>query len=118
VVTALAWPGENRHLIYITTMKRTAVVRPRRGSPILICKKCLKRSSDGANIRHRLKRELKHGVGATKKPARLVPTGYFKICPKAAVVLASGLSLAQGKYVLLSHHGDAEAALGLLQSPD
>ena len=94
------------------------MVQPRRGSPILICKKCLKRSPGGAKIRRRLKRELKHGTDATKKPPRLIPTGCFKLCPKAAVVLASGLSLAKGKYVLLSHHDDAEAALGLLQSPD
>jgi hypothetical protein len=82
-----------------------------------MCKKCLARSPDGSAIRHQLKRELKRRGGGTKQAPRLVMTSCFKICPKAAVVLASGQSLTQGKYVLVSRHKDAKAALGLLQSP-
>lgn len=99
-------------------MKRLAVVRPRRDAPILICKKCLKRSPDGAKIRRQLKRELKQGRRGTKGPPRFVWTGCFKICPKKAVVLASGSSLAKGEYVLVSRHEEAGVALDLLEASD
>jgi hypothetical protein len=84
-----SWP-------YIVVTKRTAVVRPRREAPVLVYKKCLKRSPDGVKIRRRLKRELKSAANGTKKTPRLVMTGCFKICPKAAVVLTGG------HYVLVS----------------
>jgi hypothetical protein len=51
----------------------------------------------------------------TKRAPRLVSTGCFKICPKAAVVLTDGQTLARGEYVLVSRYEDAEVALGLLQ---
>jgi predicted metal-binding protein len=99
---------------YINTMNRTTVVRPRRETPILVCKKCMKRSPDGAKIYRRLKRELKSTGNGTKKAPRLVTTGCFKICPKSAVVLASAQTLAQGEYVLVARRGDTEAAMSLL----
>jgi hypothetical protein len=80
-------------------MKRPVVVQPRREAPILVCKKCLKRSPDGAKIRRRLKRELKSAANGTKKASRLVTTGCFKICPKAAVVLTGSQTLAWDEYV-------------------
>lgn len=97
-------------------MKRTVVVHPRREAPILVCKKCLKRSPDGEMIRRQLKRELKSTRSGTKKAPRLVRTGCFKICPKAAVVLTDGQTLARGEYVLVSSHEEAGVALGLLRS--
>jgi hypothetical protein len=96
-------------------MKRPVVVRPRREAPVLVCKKCLKRSPDGAKIRRRLKRELKPAGDGTKKSPRLVTTGCFKICPKAAVVLTGGQSLARSEYVLVSRHEEVEVALELLR---
>jgi hypothetical protein len=93
-------------------MKRTVVVRPHREAPVLVCKKCLKRSPDGT------KRELKSAADGTKKSPRLVTTGCFKICPKAAVVLTEGQTLARGEYVLVSRHEDTKAALNLLRSWD
>jgi hypothetical protein len=94
---------------------QTTIVRSGREPPILICKKCLKRSSHGAKIRRQLRRATT--VGAHHKAPRLVLTGCFKICPKRAVVLASGTTLAQGEYVLISRPEHAEAALELLKVP-
>jgi NADH:ubiquinone oxidoreductase subunit E len=80
--------------------KRPVAVHPRREAPVLVCKKCLKRSPYGAEIRRRLKQELKSAAKGTKKTPRLVTTGCFKICPKAAMVLTDGQTLARGEYVL------------------
>jgi hypothetical protein len=99
-------------------MKRVAVVQPGREPPILVCRKCLKRSADGRKIRRKLKRELGSAGNGTRKAPRLIPTGCFKLCPERAVVLASGASLAQGKYVLISRHEDTKSALDLLNAPD
>jgi hypothetical protein len=87
-------------------------VRPRRPTPILICKKCLKRVDQGSRLKRALKSELKRrsGAGTGKKP-RLVTTGCFGICPKHAVVLASAATLSRGEYLLLADAaGSAEAA--------
>jgi hypothetical protein len=92
---------------YIGVMKRTVVVRPHREAPVLVCKKCLKRSPDGAKIRRRLKRELKATgqEGASASHDRLL-----QICPKAAVILTDGQTLARGEYLLASPRDDAEVA--------
>ena|ERR1700761_4507957 len=98
-------------------MKRPVIVSPRRVSPLLICKKCLKRSAKGVKIGSTLKRELKHRRGGAKKAPKLINTECFGICPKRAVVLASGDSLQRGEYVLVSRRSDIENALGLLRFP-
>jgi hypothetical protein len=96
-------------------MERPVIARPRRASPVLICKKCLKRSTDGGKLRRALKRELKLRPHGTPKPSKIVTTGCFGICPKKAVVLASGNSLQNGEYLLVSSLSQIEDALASLQ---
>ena len=92
-------------------------IRPRRAEPVFVCKKCLKRVDDGPALRRELKSELKRRSAAqgVKRP-RVIMTGCMDICPKRAVVAASGATLARGEYLLLSD-GDAaaEAAARLTQ---
>ena len=97
-------------------MTKPIIARPRRPSPILICKKCLKRASDGKEVRSTLKRQLKQQRSDTGKPPRVVMTSCFGICPKRAVVMASGQSLQRGEFVLASHGDDVKDALKILQS--
>jgi hypothetical protein len=50
-------------------MKQPAVARSRRASPVLVCKKCLKRNSEGGRLRRELEREIKRrGNGVQKAP--------------------------------------------------
>jgi hypothetical protein len=90
------------------------VVRPRRAAPVLVCRKCLKRSDEGRDVR----RALKSGLKATKregaKPAKLVMTGCFGLCPKTSIVVASGASLARQEYVLVGDRDQVPRALALL----
>jgi hypothetical protein len=92
-------------------MTSPIIARSRRASPVLVCKKCLKRCSKGARIRRELKRELKQRSVARAKAPRLVSTTCFGLCPKRAVVLASGRSLRQDEYILVSHRRDIQEAL-------
>lgn len=91
-------------------MKQPTVARSRRPSPILICKKCLKRWPGGDRVRARLKHRLKERR-TEKKTSRLVSVSCFGICPKAAVVLASGRSLERDEYLIVSRPRQVEAAL-------
>jgi predicted metal-binding protein len=90
-------------------------LRPRRPEPILVCRKCLKRAADGKQIKRALKSEVKRrsAVQATKRP-RIVLTDCFGICPKRAVVLASGKTLHRGEYLLLAGHDEIEEAAAIL----
>ena len=90
-------------------------VRPRRAHPVLICKKCLKRVTDGPKLKRALKSELKHRsvAQATKRP-RVVMTGCFGLCPKRAVVLANGATLNRGEYLLLRDRHSSAAAADIL----
>jgi predicted metal-binding protein len=93
-------------------------LRPRRPEPILVCRKCLKRAADGKQIKRALKSEVKRrsAAQASKRP-RIVLTDCFGICPKRAVVLASGKTLHRGEYLLLAGHDEIdEAAAILMQS--
>src|SRR3954470_11095852 len=94
------------HLI----MKPLIIARSRRPGPILICRRCLKRWAGGDRIRSRLKRELKQRRTG-KKTSRLVAVNCFGICPKEAVVLASGRSLESDEYMLVSRPRQVEAVL-------
>jgi predicted metal-binding protein len=78
-------------------------VHPRRAQPVLICKKCLKHSADGPKIKRALKSELKRRSIAqgTKRP-RIVRTGCLGICPKRAIVIATGATLDRGEDLLLA----------------
>jgi hypothetical protein len=91
-------------------MKPPIIARARRPGPILICRRCLKRWAGGDRIRSRLKRELKQRRTG-KKTSRLVAVNCFGICPKEAVVLASGRSLESDEYMLVSRPRQVEAVL-------
>jgi predicted metal-binding protein len=97
---------------------RIVTLRPRRPEPILVCRKCLKRVADGKQIKRALKSEVKRRSAAqeTKRP-RIVLTDCFGICPKGAVVLASGTTLHRGEYVLLAGHDEIDAAAAILMHP-
>jgi hypothetical protein len=97
-------------------MKQPIIARSRRPDPILICKKCLRRWAGGDRIRGRLKRELKQRRTG-KKTSRLVAVNCFGICPKEAVVLASGRSLERNEYLLVSRPRQVEGALERLLPP-
>lgn len=76
----------------------------------------MKRCSQGSKIRRRLKRLLKAHTGRSQKPRRLVSASCFGLCPKKAVVLASGGSLSRGDYVLISDRHHVDDAMGLLET--
>ena len=90
------------------------IVRPRREAPVLICRKCLKRSDEGSDVRRALKSELKARRRDGAKPAKLVMTGCFGLCPKKSIVVASGASLKRQEYVLVENRRQVPQALALL----
>ncbi|MGJ4964119.1 hypothetical protein [Bradyrhizobium sp. HKCCYLRH3061] len=96
-----------------------ALVRPRRAAPMFVCRKCLKRSDDPKALRKAIKHALKShdgsGHGAGEKPARVVMTSCFGLCPKRAVVVTGGVRAARGEYVLVSAAEDVPSALALLR---
>lgn len=98
----------------------TRAVQLKRPPPLLVCRKCLKRSGDGKAIKRALKDRLKEDAKAasrtsggkiavkrdTKKtvsgrkksrPAKLVLTSCFGVCPKNAVVTATAEQLVRGE---------------------
>lgn len=98
-------------------MDQPKIARSRRPGPLLFCRKCLKRCSVGDEIRTTIKRRLKKAGLDKKKTPRLVSTSCFGICPKRAVVLASGHSLSDNEYILVSSRGDVDKALEKLLPP-
>lgn len=100
----------------MSTKPPLVVARPRRPTPVLVCRKCLKRSDDGREIRRALKTELKQRAKAGGgKPQRVVMTNCFGICPKRAVVLASEATLRRGEYVLVADADDVAEAANILK---
>jgi len=95
--------------------KPLVIARPKRPPPVLVCRKCLKRSDDGGGIKRALKSELKQRSKARgEKRARLVMTSCFGICPKRAVVAASGSTLARGEYMLIEGGDQVSEAVDVL----
>lgn len=90
------------------------VVRPRRAAPVLVCRKCLKRSGEGSDVRRALKSELKASKRDGAKPAKLVMTGCFGLCPKKSIVVVSGASLKRQEYLLIADRDQVPLALALL----
>lgn len=90
------------------------VVRPRRAAPVLVCRKCLKRSDEGREVRRALKSGLKAAKREGTKPAKLVMTGCFGLCPKQSIVVASGTSLVRQQYVLVADRDQVPRALEML----
>jgi predicted metal-binding protein len=97
----------------------SAVTVSSRREPVLVCKKCLKRVPDGRDIRRALKSAAKNlEVAQPGWRPRLVLTGCFGICPKRAVVVASGATLHRGEFVLLTEADQAADVAALLMPPD
>ena len=93
-------------------------IRPRRPAPILVCKKCLKRLEDGREIKRALKSELKRRSGTLGiKRSRVILTGCLDICPKRAVVVASGATLNRGEYLLVADSSGVAEAAEILMRP-
>ena len=89
-------------------VKPVVTARLRRAAPVLVCRKCLGRVSDGKALRKKLKSELKdRSATLDVKGPRVVLTSCLGICPKHAVVVASAATLQNGQYLLLP---DADAA--------
>ena len=97
-----------------STSTAPMVVRPRRAAPVLVCRKCLKRSDEGRDVRRALKTGLKAAQRDGTKPAKLVMTGCFGLCPKKAIVVASGVSLARQEFVLVEGRDQVPRALAML----
>jgi hypothetical protein len=92
-------------------MKKIIVVHPRREAPVFVCRKCLKRSRDAKEIKRALKSEMKRRAGGRLKPARVIQTSCFGICPKRAVVVIGGIAAGKGDYALVSSASEATAAV-------
>ena len=92
-----------------------AIARPRRPSPILVCRKCLKRAANGRAVKRALKSELKALSRARgEKRPRVVMTGCLGIFPKRAVTMASGATLARNEFLLITDDEQARAAAKLM----
>lgn len=96
----------------------TVTVRSRR-EPVLVCRKCLKRAPGGSGIKRALKSAAKSLCDAQpgRRP-RVVMTSCFGICPKRAVVVASGATLHRGEYILLADADQAADVAALLMPAD
>lgn len=96
-----------------------ALARPRRPSPVLICKKCLKRAANGRAIKRALKAELKAlSITRGEKAPRVVAAGCFGICPKHAVTVANGATLGRNEFLLLADEEQIAEAVAQLTARD
>jgi predicted metal-binding protein len=93
-------------------------IRPRRATPILVCRKCLSRMADGRKLKGALKKQVKRlkPEGLVKRP-KVVVTSCLGICPKRAVTVASAATLRRGEYLLLSDCEQAADAVKALMGP-
>ena len=93
----------------------SSIVRPRRPAPVFVCRKCLKRCDEAKAIKAAIKREAKRMGDAGAKPARVIMTSCFGLCPKRAVAVTGGHGAARGHYVLVSAAEDVAGSLALLR---
>ena len=100
-------------------ISKPVVVRPRRQPAVFVCRKCLKRSDAGKDIKRAIKTALKANIGRSArtdlKPARVIATSCFGLCPRNAVVMTGGAYASTGDYVLISSADQVPAALERLQ---
>jgi predicted metal-binding protein len=96
-------------------MMKIAVIHPRRAPPVFVCRKCLKRSDDAKGIGRALKSEMKRSDREREKPARVIKTSCFGICPKRAVVITGGTAAGSGDYLLVASETEVPAAVARLQ---
>lgn len=91
------------------------IARPKRAPCVLVCSKCVKKADEGRAIRKALKAALAERADAAgRRPGKLVETKCMGLCPKRAVTLASGATLARGELLMVKGAVDAAAALQLL----
>jgi predicted metal-binding protein len=99
---------------------KPVVVRTRRQAAVFVCRKCLKRSDDAKQIKQAIKTTLKANIGRSTrtdlKPARVIATSCFGLCPKNAIVITGGACAGTGDYVLISSADQVPAALARLQN--
>jgi predicted metal-binding protein len=99
----------------VLPQRQSTVVRPVARAPVLVCKKCLARSDEGQQLKRSLKSELKRRSDElSRQRPRVVKASCFGICPKRAVVLASGATLQRGEYVLVREGDSLSEAVAIL----
>ncbi|MGJ5175916.1 hypothetical protein ACQR16_17330 [Bradyrhizobium oligotrophicum] len=96
-------------------MASPSLVSPRRPAPVFVCRKCLGRSDDPKGIKKAIKKATTHAAPSRGKPARVIMTSCFGLCPKRAVVVTGGPGAARGDYVLIADAAEVDAALTLLR---
>lgn len=97
------------------TVSGVTVAKMKRPSPILICAKCVRRADDGRAIRKALKDALAlKGETVGRKAPRLVQTKCMGLCPKRAVTVASGATLARGEMLVVRRVSDLPEAVHVL----
>ena len=99
---------------------RIRTVHPRWSGAIFLCGKCLKRHSEGRDLRRALKAEAKRRVedDGSRRKVKVLKISCFGLCPKRAVVAASGATLCDGDVVLVRHVADAPEAVARLLPAD
>ena len=90
------------------------IARPKRLCPIFICAKCVRRAPDGKTIRKELTAAIRRSDWAVRRPPKLVETKCLGICPKKAVVVASGPTLAAGTMLVVREGDFGCAAIRIL----
>jgi hypothetical protein len=100
------------------TLGRVSVAKAPAAQTIFICSKCAKKlpgRPGPKGVRAVLKAALKR-LGPTRDwgKVRVIQAGCFDLCPKRRQVLASGLTLANGRLVVVDANLDVEAALQAL----
>jgi hypothetical protein len=84
---------------------------------VLVCGKCAKKFP-GAKTAKGVAKQLKAALKSRRwGKVRVIETRCFDLCPKRRQVLASGLTLAQGRLVVVDPGFDLEAALQELLGP-
>lgn len=103
---------------YKAAMTKTTtplVARPKRPPCVLICAKCVKKAENGRAIRKAVKAELsQRAMAAGRRPGKLIETRCMGLCPKRALTLASGATLARGELLVVKGTADVPAALEAL----
>ena len=85
---------------------------------VVVCSKCAKRQGlRGRDLRALLKKAGKRAARDGGAGRRIVESGCLGPCPKRAVAVATGASVAAGRVVLLDPAADAAEALAAVLNP-
>jgi hypothetical protein len=110
--TLLQMASRRAYIVRMAQKSAIVTIRPRRATPILVCRKCLSRMAGGGKVKSALKKQVqRHSAGQAVKRPRLVVTGCLGICPKGAVTVASTATLRRGEYLLLRDKEQAREAV-------